>query len=768
MVLRSKKIGLYFNVSVSLILLAILILLQNCSPYHSESFDQSISSSQLDFEIISNAVLKQSCTECHSDANPAGANPAGGIDLSTYKSSMASGTIVPFKPLESRLFLSILNGSMPLSGRVSSANLEKLRLWIENGAQEFSSELISECKASDDETFTRLSNFETRQIMRDLGGASVSDDWFKSWTKNSPVHGFNTLSSASWDEKTVEERLIVAEKLSEILLRQDSVLEHCPEETSYALLDWQNCARPIVEYVGSRAFRRPLRQSEIEEYEGLFIKFLEAALERNLQDPSQVIGYLDHAGSDLVVSGWALDLHWEERSVEVHFYVKKTTDSPSSWGEIAGGVIANKRRPDLNQNLGVTGDHGFEFRLPEKYSDGSIYEVNAYGISHKINPVLSTTGTKTFSSTAAGPKVDQGRPLRFEFHEGLGAVLQAIFISPNFLFKPELLPEGFETDEEQFRLASFLSFFSRNSFPDTELWEMASNGQLTRATLASQADRLLTNYSGRFSRSFSGQWLGLEGGLEKNTSDLDSDMAKESMLVFQEALRQNLTPRQLLTPGFTFANSRLASHYGLSSTVDDNFQRIETADRGGLLYQGYFLTHTSRSTDSSPIHRGLAVLGNLLCRKLPALNPATLEEISSAQSRIDPVLPIGERMKLHRDTSKSCHSCHSQIDPIGLSLEAFGKDALWRTAYNDGRPIESWGKLYGRTVDTPQSLVSTIQQGSEFNTCFSKKILTLAMSRKPADSESCLSQELNSTGSKTIKEVAADAILRVIERAGAN
>ena len=81
------------------------------------------------------AIFKAQCLKCHS-----GAKPKGQFSLSTREDLVRGGetgrVITPGKPLESLLFQHVQDGSMPPGEdkRLSGADLETLKRWIESGA----------------------------------------------------------------------------------------------------------------------------------------------------------------------------------------------------------------------------------------------------------------------------------------------------------------------------------------------------------------------------------------------------------------------------------------------------------------------------------------------------------------------------------------------------------------------------------------------------------------------------------------------------------
>src|SRR5439155_6786167 len=215
------------------------------------------------------------------------------------------------------------------------------------------------------------------------------------------------------------------------------------------------------------------------------------------------------------------------------------------------------------------------------------------------------------------------------FDKGIQLALQAIFVSPHFLFRIELdsQPRNEQAihSVNDFELASRLSYFLWNSMPDDELFEQARQSKLhEEPVLETQVRRMLKDGKARaLVESFAGQWLELRS-LKAVTPDtalfpafdeaLRSAMLKESELFFEAVVKEDRSILDFLDADFTFLNERLARHYGSGGVRGDQFQRVHlTSDqRGGILTQGSILTVTSNPTRTSPVRRGKWILENLL------------------------------------------------------------------------------------------------------------------------------------------------------------
>ncbi len=213
------------------------------------------------------------------------------------------------------------------------------------------------------------------------------------------------------------------------------------------------------------------------------------------------------------------------------------------------------------------------------------------------------------------------------FEAGIQLALQAMLVSPHFLFRVELDPEGDAESRtlNDFELATRLSYFLWSSMPDEELFALARDGQLRQGDhLEQQVRRMLADpKSQAYIENFAGQWLQL-----RSLDDLAFDqqkfpgsnrellvaMREETTRFFANIVRDDLSLLRILDADFTFVNEPLANHYGIAGVQGPEFRRIslQGTPRAGILTQASVLAVTSNPTRTSPVKRGKFVLENLL------------------------------------------------------------------------------------------------------------------------------------------------------------
>ncbi len=291
----------------------------------------------------------------------------------------------------------------------------------------------------------------------------------------------------------------------------------------------------------------------------------------------------------------------------------------------------------------------------------------------------------------------------------------------------------------EFELASRLSYFLWSSTPDDALLEAAYRGTLRKeGNLDAQVQRMLKDPKAHaLVENFAGQWLELRmlkafapdtkryPGFDES---LRAAMVKETELFFASLLEEN---RSVLDfdADYTFANARLAKHYGIADVSGDEFRRVTlSADqRGGLLGQASVLALTSNPTRTSPVKRGRWVLENLLGTPPPpppADVPALDEKPAVALQGT-----LRQRLEQHR-AKADCNVCHKSMDPLGFGLENYDAIGGWRT--HDGESaIDASGTLPGgRSFNGPRELKAILKERqTAFTSCLAEKLLTYALGR---------------------------------------
>jgi cytochrome c553 len=324
--------------------------------------------------------------------------------------------------------------------------------------------------------------------------------------------------------------------------------------------------------------------------------------------------------------------------------------------------------------------------------------------------------------------------------QGIQLAIQAVLVSPEFLFRIEREPaKGAIRRISDFDLASRLSYFLWSSMPDDRLLAAAEAGKLhVPETLDAEVTRMLADpKSNALAENFAGQWLELRNLDEvhpdpqkfpKWSPDLREAFKTETSLFFAYVLREDRPVSDFIDARYTFANELLAKHYGIPDVKGDEFRRVDLASdqRGGILSQGAVLTVSSYPTRTSVVLRGKYVLENILGTPPPPPPPdvPALDEAATGASA-----SLRQQMEAHR-SSAVCASCHSRMDVLGFGLENYDAIGAWRTV--DGKfPVDASGTLpNGKSFSTPAELRRLLLASlPQFEHCLTEKMLTYALGR---------------------------------------
>ena len=336
--------------------------------------------------------------------------------------------------------------------------------------------------------------------------------------------------------------------------------------------------------------------------------------------------------------------------------------------------------------------------------------------------------------------------------DAMKAVAAAVIASPRFFYLYDLAGSDEATRLDDFNLASRLSFFLWGSIPDDELLQLAEEGRLSDpAVLSGQVDRLLRDRKlKRFCDSFPAQWLQLER-IISSTPDPElfpqfyfskyrasMHMMLEPLLLFETVLIENQPILQFVDSDFSYRSDLLEAWYrngsqgkpGVPTVVD--FRRVPVKDRrqGGVITSAAVLTMTSGTTRTKPITRG-AWLASVILNNPPPPPPGNVPPLADKPSADEANLTLRERFVAHRQ-NPACLGCHQRIDPLGFSLENFDAAGIWRDKYDNNRPVDASGTLFGQyefqnIVDFKDALLS---EKDRFARAFAARLLSFATGRE--------------------------------------
>ena len=335
--------------------------------------------------------------------------------------------------------------------------------------------------------------------------------------------------------------------------------------------------------------------------------------------------------------------------------------------------------------------------------------------------------------------IDEGG--KYAFEKGIKLACQAVLTSPFFLFRGEIQPEPDNPDAtyriDEYSLASRLSYFIWSTMPDDELFKHATESTL-RKNLRSQVLRMLKDPKAKaLTENFAGQWLQLRDvptldpdpkTYGKLDSHLKSSMQRETQMLFEHVLKEDLPITELISAEYSFLNKKLANHYGIKGVEGNGFQKISLKGtrRRGMLTHASVLTVTSNPTRTSPVKRGKWILENILGTPPPD-PPPDVEELDNNKELKG---NLRQRLEQHRD-DPNCASCHALMDPLGFVYENFDGVGKWRDE-DEGSPIVTAGELVtGESFNNHEEFqkILTDSKLNDYLRCSSEIMMTYALGR---------------------------------------
>ncbi|MCX7283533.1 MAG: DUF1592 domain-containing protein [Novosphingobium sp.] len=353
---------------------------------------------------------------------------------------------------------------------------------------------------------------------------------------------------------------------------------------------------------------------------------------------------------------------------------------------------------------------------------------------------------RTVSTTDIAPlmRLYAAERARSSFEQGIEAAVEAILVSPQFLFVMESPPPagiaGTAYGVSDHDLATRLALFLWSSIPDERLLALAENGTLRRAgVLNAEIARMLADPKAQaLTENFAGQWLYLRN-LDQQRPDitefpefdtrLRAAMATETKMFFAYVLAANRPVTDFIRADYTFLNQRLARHYGIGGVNGTAFRKVSldpATARGGLLGQASILTVTSYGNHTSVVKRGKWILDNMLASPPPPPPP----DVPALKAEHDGRrLTARQQLELHR-ANPSCAACHARMDPLGFALENFDAVGAWRTV-DAGQAIDNTATLPdGRNIRGFAGLQQVLfDRRDEFAQAFTERLMTYALAR---------------------------------------
>jgi hypothetical protein len=335
------------------------------------------------------------------------------------------------------------------------------------------------------------------------------------------------------------------------------------------------------------------------------------------------------------------------------------------------------------------------------------------------------------------------------FKAGVEVLLSALLQSPFFIYRPELgtAESTGAFSLTPFEVASKLSYSLVDTLPDEELLSAAKSGKLeTTDQIVQQAGRLMKSPAAALSLNHFHEQLYRLGSFDKVQKDAKlfpefgsgmSGFLKEEARLFLADLVQAEKPASaILTATETFANEATAALYGIAGVKGPGFSRVQLdgKQRSGLLTQLGFLAANAGSREPDPIHRGVFISQNLLCKTLPppAANVPPVPTSGGTTNR--------QRVEAHTGKGTCGATCHGGlINPLGYAFESFDAIGRFRSTDN-GAPVDASGE-YAELEAGPVRFTDAVElnrqlaQSRDFHDCYLENWLQYLWARSKHDGD---------------------------------
>ena len=697
-------------------------------------------------------LLEAHCFDCHS-----GDEPEAGLNLDRFE---RLGDLRAHIDTWEKVLRRVSTGSMPPPEMDAVADEDRrwLSEWIDTTLHHID---CSRVQHAGSVTIRRLTRLEYQNSIRDL--LLVDYEPAASFPADDAGYGFDNIGDVlSLPPLLMEKYLLAAEAISrQVIVAPEDLY---PQESSLDIGEWH-----IAGSIGKRAGRLLFFSNGEASYAYDSQRTQPATLRIKVagqqagDEPCKMTVHVDQQRLGqfeitAVESPQTMDLEVQltegKRTIRISFdndYYHPTAEDVTQRDRNLIVFSVSVVRQPAQQELMGDAHRNFFFDYPHSPAEENT-------IARKL---IAEWSTRCFRRPTSHREVERlfqiyhaARTNGVTFESGMQDALQAMLISPHFLYKVErpAPADGSPRQLDNYELATNLSYFLWSSTPDRSLLSAARRDDFQQpAVLRGEIDRLLDSpQADQLIKNFAVQWLQLrilselrpDPDLFKGVDpQLLSDMREETTLFVREILRENRSLLDLLSADFTFVNHRLAQHYGLDGVpAGDEFVRVSLAASGrrGLLTQGSFLTLTSNPTRTSPVKRGKWILENLLAQPPPPAPPnvTPLEQQQLTGS-------LREQLRQHRRDA-ACATCHDPMDPLGFALENYDAVGRWRET-EDGEAIDASGQLpSGETFSGASELVEVLltQRRNEFVRCITGKMLTYALGRGLRYEDQCAVEQI--------------------------
>ena len=336
-----------------------------------------------------------------------------------------------------------------------------------------------------------------------------------------------------------------------------------------------------------------------------------------------------------------------------------------------------------------------------------------------VNDVMPKIFRRPLTTQEAGSYllVANGSKTEGDIKVGIQLAIEGALSSPQFLYRHELGESsdsaGIDTDAFEltpYEMATYLSYTFTGTTPDPTLLTKAADNRLdTDSQILAEVSRLLDTPRGKERLGdYIGAWLGTDD-LDKSLKDQSvwpgfdqvvPHMEQEIREIFAAIMRDPSERfASLYNANYTYVNEPLAQHYGIPGVIGNDFQRVDTNDRGGVLRNGAFMARWAENVETSPFRRAARVRRRMLCQPMPAPPAGVDDERQVLLEQHEEFLAADtttnrEKYELLTSTG-TCVACHQELmTPLGMGMEDYNTVGKFRTEDLNGNLINAMSALY--------------------------------------------------------------------------
>lgn len=320
------------------------------------------------------------------------------------------------------------------------------------------------------------------------------------------------------------------------------------------------------------------------------------------------------------------------------------------------------------------------------------------------------------------------------------ALVRAVLLSPHFLYRYEVGPDGEGVVTlQQHEIATLLGFAITGAGPDEAILADAADGRLADADVREAHVRRLWSESSDIWQRFFWEWLKMstfrsqanETGLDEVvTNDLEDEYRA---FVHEVVVEGRGSLSTLLTTNHTWGTAAVADYYGATHPGGGVAEiELDPEQRGGLLTLGAWLVAHGKDGRANVVRRGMAVYRDAMCNGISPLDidlEEALKELVGADATVKEIADA-------RSADKTCGACHRTSDPVGIAFETYGGNGRWQETYADGNPVEAEAVIDGVTYSSAVEVSAALAEDESFRRCLVKRFGHFVMGAEFGDTVS--------------------------------